>query len=412
MKKHEKYLEALKEFDDFVTIKEWAEKFKEKYPDDIDDKNENEKIIIRKLVKNITSLVSTGKWSSMLLIDKSTKPQKIKYTTEEQKEDKTQNIHVTQSTKEVKSVNFKLLIKGLQLQTDDYDLPNRDQYTNFETNGHACGYREYIAFEMAIRNKEVINITQKLDHIKNIIENNQESLKDYSDWILGIKYWEDEFEGEPPEFTVDSELKKEYLFIAEMPTNKFIEEIDFLATEKDLLNKKPEAFVHLKIIADYLQDKLLKEYHIYKDGYFFIHKYGYFDPDEAVDSNSIYKHDFSVFNLPDEKKLIIEKFINRKDDNMKKTADMFFMWDYYIKRKADDNLVFYTQDIKFELTKYHGIKIEGFEEKLTYDDCLDRYEELKNLNASFYTVEKRISDKIQLMEEFIDKKLYKFILFY
>ncbi|MDX4026733.1 hypothetical protein Q6A73_08965 [Aliarcobacter skirrowii] len=48
MKKHEKYLEALKEFDDFVTIKEWAEKFKEKYPDDIDDKNENEKIIIRK----------------------------------------------------------------------------------------------------------------------------------------------------------------------------------------------------------------------------------------------------------------------------------------------------------------------------------------------------------------------------
>ncbi len=48
MKQHEKYLEILKKFDDFVTIKEWAIKFNEIYPRNIEEDNT---IKIRKIEK-------------------------------------------------------------------------------------------------------------------------------------------------------------------------------------------------------------------------------------------------------------------------------------------------------------------------------------------------------------------------
>lgn len=70
------------------------------------------------------------------------------------------------------------------------------------------------------------------------------------------------------------------------------------------------------------------------------------------------------------------------------------MYDYFKKRKEENNLTLCTLDIKCELTKYHGIKIEGFEERFSYDECLERYEEFKDLKASFIDGEKIISKKI------------------
>lgn len=43
MKIHEKYLEALKTFTDYVTISEWAIKFGEMYPDELEKANEQAK---------------------------------------------------------------------------------------------------------------------------------------------------------------------------------------------------------------------------------------------------------------------------------------------------------------------------------------------------------------------------------
>lgn len=264
---------------------------------------------------------------------------------------------------------------------------------------------------MAIRNKDVLEITQKLDYVKKIVED-CESLKKFEDWLLGIIDWEDKYEGNSPEFIIDSELKKECIFNAKLPTTKFKEELDFLTAEKKFKNEKSEAVISLKIIADYLQEKLLNEYHIYKDGYYFINDGEYFDPEEVIGSDSIYKYDFNTYNLEDDIKLVIDKFINRKQNNMENTADMFFMYDYYRNRKANNDLDFYVTDLKFELTKYHGITINSLKQTFSYDDCLKRYEEFKDSKASFYTTEKTISEKIKIMEKFIDEKLYKYILFY
>lgn len=411
MKKHEKYLEVLKTFTDYVTIEEWANEYIKSYPADIKDEEKSEKEITRSIVKSITALVTTGKWSNMLLIDKSVKPQKIKYTTDTQRQSNSKDINLSQSIKDVKSVKFEFLMQAIKHLDDDEDLPSRSKYTYFEKTASVSGYKEFIAFEMAIRNKDVIEITQKLDYLQSIIENDQ-LLNNFRDWLLGIVSWEEEFDGEAPEDNMSAELKKEYMLIAELPITMFEETINSLGTAKELTNEKSEGTICFKIIADHLQAKLIDEYHIYKDGYYFITDGDYFDKDEVVDSGYMFKDNFNAYHLEDKMKLAIDKLINRKTDNLIQTADMFFMYDYYTVRETHCNLTLYVQDIKSELTKYHGIKIQGLDGTFKYDDCLERYEEFKGLQASFYEVEKTIVQKIELMKKFIDEKQYKYILFY
>lgn len=410
MKKHEQYLEVLKTFDDFVTTEEWAIKFDEIYPSETQDEFS---VKIRKIVKSISSLLSTGKWTNIILIDKSISPKKIKYKNEKiQLEDIDSTIHLSNSSREVKTIDFEILMEAINDYTDDhYYMPDRNEYTHFENNGECIGHKEYIAFEMAIRNKNVIEISEKLDYINEIMEKN-ESLNSFRDYLRGIICWEDKFDGKSPELSIALEEKKEYTFIAELPIVKFEEEIDFLNIEKEFINKRSKILGHLKTIINHLQYKLEKEYFIYKEGYYFIKDSEEFDPDDVIDSDSIFKHDFNTNDLDDEKKLVIDGLLNRKKENMIETADMFFMYDYFRKRKDDGSPNLCLLDLKCELTKYHGIKIEGFKEKFTYDECLERYEEFKNLKANFYKTEKIIKKKLTYMEEFIDQKDYRFILFY
>ncbi len=409
IKMHEKYLEALKTFTDYVTVKEWAVKYDEMYPKQTKDEYSEK---IKKIGRSISSLVSTGKWANMLLIDKNTKPQKIKYTTDKnQKDDIVNNIYLSKSPKIVKTINFEILMKAIKDLPDDYDFPQRDKYIYFENDKEYVGHKEYIAFEMAIRNKDLIDILKKLDYIDKIIQKCQ-MLDDFKDWLRGIEYWESKFEGESPELSVTSKQKKECFFIAEFAIKKFKEEIEFLNIENEPKNEKSKAIISLKIIADYLQNKLVEEYHIYKEGYYFIKDSGKFDPDDVIDSDSIYKHNFNTHDFDDQKKLVIDGLLNRKKENMIESADMFFMYDYFKRREEENNSVLCALDIKCELTKYHGIKIKGFKERFTYDECLEKYEEFKNLEASFYYTEKTINEKIAQMIDFIDNKQYRFILFY
>lgn len=456
MKKHEKYLEVLKTQKDYVTINEWAIEVAKKYPEDIKDKEKSDKEIIRDLVKNITSLVSTGKWSNMLLIDKRTKPQKIKYTTDKQKEDNVQDAHLSQSTKGIKSVNFKNLMKELENSPDDYELPRRDdpKYCGDNTikgieQLDIYQFNSCMIFEMATRNKEVIEIINKLDFIEELKD--KHPYLEHEDCLL-FKTIESDFDAELQLPMLTEELKKEFEAIAKMPIAKFQDELEFLVDTEysnnyngnwyhDMINDGIEddpykitdelykKYKHktlqgkttiddknltcgkLNIIFEYLQNKLKNEYFIYPEGYYKeLEKSCH---EEVTSKDMIIEHGTFNFNeITDKMNEAIKEFRTLKPTHMEEIADIFFIYDYYSKRKADDNLTYYAQDIKSELTKYHGIEIKSLKETLSYDDCLDRYEELKDLKASFYHVERTITDKIELMEEFIDNKLYRFILFY
>ena len=97
MKIHEKYLEALKTFTEFITISEWAVKFTEMYPDELEKANEqavNQKIDttgIKEIAARMSSRISSGGFSKTIQIDDSERPKKVKYVTEDELEEHIKN---------------------------------------------------------------------------------------------------------------------------------------------------------------------------------------------------------------------------------------------------------------------------------------------------------------------------------
>lgn len=95
MKIHEKYLEALKTFDDFVTVSEWAVRFSEMYPELLDKANKeaqnqkNDTTGLRELAARISSRLATGGFDGLVEIDATERPRKVKYITKEELNEKT-----------------------------------------------------------------------------------------------------------------------------------------------------------------------------------------------------------------------------------------------------------------------------------------------------------------------------------
>lgn len=96
MKIHEKYLEALKSFTDFITISEWAVKFGEMYPEELEKANEqaakqkNDTTGIREIAARMSSRISAGGFVDTVQIDDSERPKKVKYITKDQLEENIQ----------------------------------------------------------------------------------------------------------------------------------------------------------------------------------------------------------------------------------------------------------------------------------------------------------------------------------
>jgi len=93
MTKAQKYLEALKIFDDWVIVSEWAEKVGELYPELLKEADEqaanqaNETTGLRELAARISSRLSTGGFKEVE-IDDSERPRKVRYISPEQKEER------------------------------------------------------------------------------------------------------------------------------------------------------------------------------------------------------------------------------------------------------------------------------------------------------------------------------------
>jgi hypothetical protein len=93
MTKSQKYLEALKTFDDWVIVSEWAVRVGELYPDILEAANEqaanqaNDTTGLRELAARISSRLSTGGFPEVE-IDDSERPRKVRYISEAQKEER------------------------------------------------------------------------------------------------------------------------------------------------------------------------------------------------------------------------------------------------------------------------------------------------------------------------------------
>lgn len=433
-KQQDKYLDALKTFDDFITYRQWAEKFKELYPKDferIEEEAKKQKTSItgiRELTKRISS---NKKIQKFLLIKENSKPKKIKYHENDTDDD------------DNKYIKLHEIMKNLEYLRDDIGLPHRDDrvYRSIEqlNIGH---FKLCMIFEMATRNKEVIEIINKLDFIEELKD--KHPYLEHEDCLL-FKTIEPDFDAELQLPMLTEELKKEFEVISKMPIAKFQEKLEFLVDIEysnnyngnwyhDMINDGIEddpykitdelykKYKHktlqgkttiddnnltcgkLYIIFEYLQNKLKNEYFIYPEGYYKeLEKSCH---EEVISKDMIIEHGTFNFNeIPDD----VNKFRSLKPTHMKDVADLFFMYDYYTNIEKDGNVTLCREDIKFELTKYNGIKTED-KKTLSYEECLERYEEFKNLNVRYCLGEKAIENKIKLMKDFIDKKLYRFIL--
>lgn len=90
MKIHEKYIEALKTFDEFVTVSEWAIKVGKIYPDLLDKANreaqnqKNDTTGVREIAARISSQVPKYELDGVIVVDKAERPKKVKYITKEE----------------------------------------------------------------------------------------------------------------------------------------------------------------------------------------------------------------------------------------------------------------------------------------------------------------------------------------
>ena len=93
MKIHEKYLEALKTFDDYVTVSEWAIKVGDVYPDLLVKANKEatnqkqETTGLREIAARISSQVPKYELDGVIQVDKNERPKKVKYITREEYEE-------------------------------------------------------------------------------------------------------------------------------------------------------------------------------------------------------------------------------------------------------------------------------------------------------------------------------------
>lgn len=86
----EMYLEALKDFEGWVSVWEWSVRFCEKYPDmhakaEEDAKNQKQDTTgLREISARISSRLSRGSFSAHIEIDESDRPRKVRYITEDE----------------------------------------------------------------------------------------------------------------------------------------------------------------------------------------------------------------------------------------------------------------------------------------------------------------------------------------
>lgn len=87
----EKYLEALKSFDDWVIVSDWAKRIGEQYPDllekaEIEAQNQaKETTGLNEIAARISSAISRGAYENQIEIDTSERPRKVKFIPEDER---------------------------------------------------------------------------------------------------------------------------------------------------------------------------------------------------------------------------------------------------------------------------------------------------------------------------------------
>lgn len=457
----EKYLEALKTFNDYITIDEWIERIIELYPEELIEaekiKSNEKRTPIGKLKKVLPTRIKNKTCKAAIKKDESTN--KYKYIPEDQRPEELDSN--TEKYIELDSMLDKL--ESIKYLDNSYSRDDEKYIGNSKLKGieqiNAYEFNSYLMFEMAIRNDDVIKILDKLNFL--------EKLKDEYPYLESIdciiaKPINNNFECDNTELKIidadekdfpqlSTDLEKTYKYICELPLLEFKNELNFLIDNiysdnfnknhledmendnidifeitdeeikkykfkntkgKTYIDEYALSFHKILIIENYLQDKLKFEYFIFPNGYPAIDNETC--NDKIIDKDSGKEFIKKLNSTKDDSAInnIIIEFRKLKPTEMGKIADFFFIYDYN-KKQVSERKKFTFEEIKYKLTVFHYINIKkgDLKSEKSYKECRDRYDELKNFEAGFYIGEKAIDTKLKLMQDFIDYKYYQYLIF-
>lgn len=214
MKIHEKYLEALKTFTDYVTISEWAIKFGEMYPDELEKANEqaaqqkNDTTGVRELAARMSSRLSAGGFVGKVQIDDSERPKKVKYITKDQLEENIQK----EIDEDIEPLRRQDIINNAVDQMQILDLYRISEFENIQK-----AFKQFFGVDFEIDHAQaLLNDDKQGDHHPD----NLQLLLKYHNGKKSKKSWE--------RFTFDEQVDyiKQTISLQSLVADKFDVEID------------------------------------------------------------------------------------------------------------------------------------------------------------------------------------------
>ena len=214
MKIVEKYLETLKTFTDYVTISDWAIKFSEMYPDELEKANKqaanqkNDTTGLREIAARISSNISSGKWSKELSINDSERPRKVKFISKEELEEQTDK----EIEEDIEPLKRQDIINNAVNKMEVFDLYKISEFENIQK-----AFKQFFGLDFEIDHAEALLNTEKQG---NHHPSNLQLLLKYHNGKKNKKSWQ--------RFTFDEQAEyiKKSIALHDLVADKFDVEID------------------------------------------------------------------------------------------------------------------------------------------------------------------------------------------
>lgn len=133
MKINEKYLEALKTFNELVTVSEWAQRVGEIYPDLLEKAEKealaqkNETTGLREIAARISSRLSAGQFENVI-VDESERPRRAKYLTAQE----LQNNKEKELNYDIEPINRIQIINLAKDKLKIFEIYRLDEFKNIQ----------------------------------------------------------------------------------------------------------------------------------------------------------------------------------------------------------------------------------------------------------------------------------------
>lgn len=229
MKIHEKYLETLKTFTDYVTISDWAIKFGEMYPDELEKANEqaskqkNETTGLRELAARMSSRLASGGFANSVHVDDSERPKKVKYITKDQLEENIQK----DIEEDIEPLKRQDIINNAVDKMEVFDLYKISEFENIQK-----AFKQFFGLDFEIDHAKALLNTEKQG---NHHPSNLQLLLKYHNGKKNKKSWQ-RFT-----FKEQSEYIKKSIALHDLVADKFHIEIDNKILES-ILNRLKEVY--------------------------------------------------------------------------------------------------------------------------------------------------------------------------